>query len=70
MDEKLNPSDEGPTMVAVGIEKGCVVIRFPDPTAWIGLPPQAACDLACSIIRRARELAQATDCQTLTLRIF
>jgi hypothetical protein len=55
---KLNDEDEGGLRIAVGSERGNVVIAFGKPVAWIGMPPQEAADLATMIIRNARAAAK------------
>jgi hypothetical protein len=52
---KLRPDYEGRTEMAIYCESGVVVIRFPRPVAWLGLPPDMARDLAAAVLNRADE---------------
>jgi hypothetical protein len=55
-DEDESESDEGEIRIAVGVEKGKVVLHFGEPTMWIGMTPQQAADLAASRAPNAAEL--------------
>ncbi|MES2781894.1 MAG: hypothetical protein V4657_03795 [Pseudomonadota bacterium] len=55
---KLTAKDEGSIQFAIGEKEGKVVIDFGTPTAWIGMTPQQAMDLAASIMNRARIVAR------------
>lgn len=50
----LTPEDEGELRLAVGHRDGSVVVEFGKPVAWLGLPPDAARELAESIVRHAQ----------------
>ena len=52
---KLNDDDEGALDMAVTVEKGTVMIYFPKPVEWIGLPPDMAIALGQILIQRAKE---------------
>ena len=52
---KLNDSDEGAMAMAIGMEKGNVVMHFKSPVVWIGFPPEQAIELAQSLIKFARK---------------
>lgn len=56
---RANVNDEGAVAVAVSLADaptGCMVrIDFGKPTAWIGLPPQQAAQLASALMKYARE---------------
>jgi len=53
-DGKLNPDDSGAVAMAVGVEAGRVVMRFPKPVAWIGMTGDEAFELAQCLLRHAR----------------
>ena len=53
----ISDDDEGACAIAIGVESGNVILRFSEPQAWIGLPPQQAVDPAQNIIRKARAIA-------------
>lgn len=53
---KLNENDAGSLMIAIGVEKDSVVLRFAESTDWIGMPPETAVTIAQELIRRAREI--------------
>lgn len=55
---KLCATDEGATSVEIGTLNGAVVLRFPTPTLWIGLPPQDAVDIAQAIIDHAKSISK------------
>jgi hypothetical protein len=57
-DGKLNKHDEGGIAFAVGVHEGKVVMDFGKPTAWIGMNPQDAMDLASILINNARVAAR------------
>ena len=59
-DGMLTPKDEGSIQFAIGSQDGKVVIDFGTPTAWIGMTPQQAMDIASAIIKRVREVARAS----------
>ncbi|HEX3520845.1 MAG TPA: hypothetical protein VHT52_02020 [Stellaceae bacterium] len=50
---KLNDTDEGGLRIAIGEEKGNVMIEFGKATAWIAMPPDRALAFAATIVRRA-----------------
>ena len=51
---RLNATDEGEVQIAVGVQQDVVVLAFPKPVAWFGMPAEQAEELARTII----ELAQ------------
>lgn len=52
---RLNPMDEGAIEIAVGVQQDVVVLTFPEPIAWVGMPAGQAEELAETIIKRAKE---------------
>ena len=44
-----------PTEVAIGIEKGRVVMKFPEPKQWIAMDPENCRQIAESMARAAHE---------------
>lgn len=56
---KLHESDEGELQMGVTVKLGTVILAFGTPTAWIGMPPQQARELARLLIERADEAAKA-----------
>ena len=52
---RLNSDDEGETQIAVVVDGDVVVIAFPKPTAWVGMPVDQAEELARVISARAVE---------------
>jgi len=52
---KITPQDEGAISVAIGINNGNVIIQFPSPVVWLGLPPPEAIKMGRTLIKRARE---------------
>ncbi len=52
---KINKDDEGALAFMIGVEDGKVVLKFPKPVAWLGMPPEQAVQLAQILIQRARE---------------
>ncbi len=55
-DGKIHETDEGEVGVAIGIKDGNVIIMFPKPVAWLGLPPDAAMEFGRTVIKRARQV--------------
>jgi hypothetical protein len=53
---KLNEQDEGALNIWIGHENGCVVLRFPKPVAWLGLPPSHAREVADALLSHAEAL--------------
>ena len=51
---RLNDEDSGAVAMAVGVESGRVVLRFPKPVAWIGMTGDEAFELAQVLLRHAR----------------
>lgn len=58
---KLRPDDEGDIQLAIGHEKGCVVINFGSPVAWIGLPPDHAIQLVAAVNHHLEELSKSVN---------
>lgn len=52
---KMHRSDEGQLRIAVGRERGKVVMRFGCPVAWIGMGPEEAEAIAQSLLHHAKE---------------
>jgi hypothetical protein len=52
---QLSKSDEGAIQFAIGVKDGKVILDFGTPTAWVGMNPQQAADLASTLLKRARE---------------
>lgn len=50
---KLNDDDEGELRVAIGHERGNVILDFYKPVKWIGLPPEQAMGLARLLVHHA-----------------
>lgn len=65
-DGKLNHNDEGVLAFGVGLEGGKVVIHFAEPTAWMGMTPDQAAELAAVLLKHART-AGLTKPAVLTL---
>lgn len=57
-DGQLNKHDDGGIKFAVGVHEGKVVMDFGKPTAWIGMNPQDAMDLASTLVKNARIAAR------------
>jgi hypothetical protein len=57
-DGKLNESDEGELMFAVGDKDGKLVIEFGTPVKWVGMPPHVALELAQLLVNRAELLLE------------
>lgn len=51
----LSLDDEGKIGIAIGIKDGNVIIQFPKPIAWLGLPADQAMEMGRVLIRRGRE---------------
>lgn len=54
-DGKLNDGDSGAIAMAVVVEQGRVVLRFPKPVAWAGFTADEAIALAESLVQNARK---------------
>ena len=52
---KMNHDDAGGIAMAVGVEQGRVVLRFPKPVAWVGFTAGEAIALAESLVQNARK---------------
>jgi hypothetical protein len=52
---RLNPMDEGAIEIAVGVQQDVVVLTFPSPVAWVGMPAEQAEELADTIRARAQD---------------
>lgn len=52
---KLNEEDEGAISIAFTVEQDCVVIRFPKPITWLGLPAELADAMGQRLLERAEE---------------
>lgn len=51
---RLNKDDAGAVAMAVGVESGKVILRFPKPIAWVGFTGDDAMELAQVLIKHAR----------------
>lgn len=56
---RLTSEDEGEIRMGITVHNGKVVMDFGKPTAWVGMDPQQARDLAATLIRRANEADRA-----------
>jgi hypothetical protein len=56
---QLCDDDEGEICFQIGSNGAKVVMDFGKPTAWIGMNPQQAGDVASSLIEHARKAAKA-----------
>lgn len=54
---KLTPNDEGAIAFAIGVQNGKVCIRFAEPCAWLGMPPEQAMEMAQLLIKNARRIS-------------
>lgn len=54
-DGKLNEHDQGEIDIMIGMENGRVILSFPKPMVWIGMPPDMAANIGVALIQRARE---------------
>jgi hypothetical protein len=52
---KIHETDEGAIQIGVAVDGDCVVIAFPAPTAWVGMPAEQAEELASILTQRAQE---------------
>lgn len=48
---KLVEHDMGEIQMRVGLDRGKIVIDFGTPTAWVGMTPQQASDMADSLVK-------------------
>ncbi len=55
---RLNPADKGATEVAITVQDGTVIVRFPTPTLWLGLGYDEAKALGECLLKRAEEIRQ------------
>jgi len=53
---KLTPNDEGELKMAVGCEKGKVILAFGKDVTWIGFTPEQARDLAEQFCKNAASI--------------
>lgn len=56
--DKLNETDEGGLVIAVGVEDGKVVVRFGKEVAWIGLAPEGAFELAEALVKHGAAILE------------
>lgn len=59
-DGKLNEEDEGEIGILIGLEDGNVIIQFPSPVVWLGLPGDQAIEMGRTLIKRGREAINLT----------
>lgn len=53
---KLNKGDKGELKISIFADKGNIILDFGTPTAWIGLAPDDACNLAKVLLEHAAEI--------------
>lgn len=53
---KLNDSDEGGLQIGVTVKDKTVVVVFGTPVAWLGMPAEAALQLANALLQRVNEI--------------
>lgn len=53
---KMTSDDQGETRIAVGIQDTAVVMDFGAPTAWIGMSPESALNVARALTEKADQL--------------
>lgn len=56
---RLTESDEGEIRIAVGVEKGKIVLHFGEPTMWVGMTPEQAVEIAGLMIQKARAVTKS-----------
>lgn len=56
---RLNSGDSGVVAMAVGVEGGRVLLRFPKVVAWVGMTPDEAIGLAETLVKHARAAGAA-----------
>jgi hypothetical protein len=52
---KLSADDEGATQMAIYSQDKTVIIRFPEPVAWIGVDGETAIKMAELLVHHARQ---------------
>jgi hypothetical protein len=52
---RLSPDDQGALAIAVGVERGKVVLAFAKPIDWIAFGPEQARAVAKMILQRAQD---------------
>jgi hypothetical protein len=52
---KLRADDEGAIRIAVGTQRGNVILDFGTSVVWLGMPPEQAEQLADTLRRKAQE---------------
>ena len=57
---KMNLEDEGAIGILIGIEGPNVIIQFPSPVVWLGLPGDQAIEMGRTLIKRGREAINLT----------
>ncbi len=59
-DGRISADDDGSLTFKIGADadKGVIVIEYSKPTAWVGMQPQQAIELAQALIRHARSIAK------------
>lgn len=58
-DGRIAADDDGTLTFKIGsdADKGVVIIQYSMPTAWVGMRPQQAIELAQALIKHARAIA-------------
>ena len=57
---QLGFDDEGAIGVAIGIKDGNVIIQFPTPVVWLGLPANQAAEMGRTLIKKARQAIESS----------
>ncbi len=59
-DGRIAADDDGSLTFKIGADadKGVIVIEYSKPTAWVGMHPQQAIELAQALIKHARSIAK------------
>lgn len=59
-DGRISADDDGSLTFKIGADpdKDVVVIEYSKPTAWVGMHPQQAIELAQALIKHARSIAK------------
>lgn len=57
---KLTEDDEGEIRFGIGVDKNKVIFDFGSPVVWLGMPAEAAFEIA-EQIKRAADLASEYD---------
>lgn len=67
---KFNKDDEGEVALAVGHQRGKVIIEYESPVVWTAMPPANAFRLAQALINHARAAARESgDGEPFTIEL-